>query len=221
MFPMIGGLLGGLASGAMNLIGQEETNKMNMQMQQQQMAYNTQMSNTAYQRASADMKAAGLNPMMMFGSGQAASAPTAPPVQLKSGLQAAGPAIDTAISSAVSLKTMDKMAEEIANLKVTKDKIIAETASEAKLPALREQQTLLTADTASKTVAETQLRKAALPVALNEALTAKNLMDMDPRARRILEQAGYGGRKASDVISPVANLVSSARQGMNMFGHGY
>src|SRR4051794_28038645 len=42
----------------------------------QQEGYQTQMSNTAYQRASMDMKQAGLNPMMMFGSGSAASAPT-------------------------------------------------------------------------------------------------------------------------------------------------
>lgn len=40
-----------------------------------QRQYQTQMSNTAYQRASADMKAAGLNPMMMFGSGGPSSTP--------------------------------------------------------------------------------------------------------------------------------------------------
>lgn len=40
--------------------------------------YNTQMSNTAYQRAVEDMKAAGLNPALMFNSGGAASSPSSP-----------------------------------------------------------------------------------------------------------------------------------------------
>lgn len=40
--------------------------------------YNTQMSNTAYQRAVADMKEAGLNPALMFNNGGAASSPSSP-----------------------------------------------------------------------------------------------------------------------------------------------
>ena len=44
-------------------------------MQNQAYAYQTEMSNTAYQRAVADMQKAGLNPALLYGGGQQASTP--------------------------------------------------------------------------------------------------------------------------------------------------
>lgn len=65
-------------------------------------AYNTEMSNTAYQRSAADMKAAGLNPMMMYGGMGAPSAPQSSAASGAGAPSADMAGIDRGISSAVA-----------------------------------------------------------------------------------------------------------------------
>lgn len=64
----VGGLMLGGASSALNYYAQRE-----------QRSWEEKMANSAYQRATADMKAAGLNPGLMYGSGGAATTPNVAP----------------------------------------------------------------------------------------------------------------------------------------------
>jgi len=81
---MLGALAGGAIGGIASYFGQRETNKANAQQAQIQEGFQREMSNTAYQRAVADLKAAGLNPMLAYAQGGATT-----PVGAKAEMQSA------------------------------------------------------------------------------------------------------------------------------------
>ncbi len=109
--PVLTGLAGILAGR-----GQADANRRNRQLVREQMAFQERMSGTSYQRAMADMRMAGLNPMLAYQQG-GASTPGGATAKMESTL---GPAV----SSAVAVR---RMSAEIRAITAGVEKTKAET----------------------------------------------------------------------------------------------
>ena len=128
--------LGSFISSAFGYAGQKDTNETNQAIADSSNAFNasqaqlnrdyqTEMSNTAYQRQVKDMSAAGLNPMLAYVKGGGASSPsgstaTATTPQYTSPIQAAA---HHRLSSAQSAKTEAEVPKVKAETRETESKI--------------------------------------------------------------------------------------------------
>lgn len=106
LIPAVGGLLGGL----LDSHSASDANKKNIKLAREQMAFQERMSNTAEQRRVADLKKAGLNPMLAYQS--EASSPGGALGRVEPETRDSGSKITNALASAAQIKLLNAQADK-------------------------------------------------------------------------------------------------------------
>lgn len=122
MFDMIGDI----TSGVLGYMGTKKQNKTQKEVAREQMAFQERMSGSAYQRAVADMQAAGLNPILAYSQGGASTPPGAMP-QIQSELGAGVNSAQAGASALQALSNIDLQAANTDAARANADKLRSET----------------------------------------------------------------------------------------------
>lgn len=114
---------GNILGGILGQVGASARNDAQISAARDQMAFQERMSNTAYQRAMADMRAAGLNPILAYQKGGASTPGGAMP-NMENEMGGWGPAMAGAVNSA---QAAHRLSADVENVRQDTSKKVNET----------------------------------------------------------------------------------------------
>lgn len=222
----LGGIIGGIGgfalggpTGAMigaSIGGGLDTNAANAEQAKLNREFQADQTGTAYQRAVADMKAAGLNPMLAYGQGGAASG--AGSMATMENVMA--PAVSSAMQSQRLNADLVNLKQQNANLKAQEQKTVADTVSTTWANAkMKADIANSTASTQSQIQLNKTLQLQAVAQAAAASSSAKQMATNTKLSEANLPKAKNLGEFSKTKVGTFLDAVGKVIDDISPFGH--